>query len=145
MEFFQKIDSFYQLLAASALGGLAVKLLDVVWDNYVSEWFEKRKLSSSDKRAMADAIIKLCAEGNASEYKKLPEDEKSIYVLINQLESLGSPVSGKLAEFHSLWITVHTLVEFADISEGRDFLNDMIKETDKQRKLLLRAVGKWKK
>ena len=97
------------------------------------------------KRKLANEILDLCAEAQEGDYKKLPENERKIHQLLNYLESIESHVFKLLVRFYNNWITATTVADKIDSKEEKEFLDELLNDTEKSRKQLVKAVGKWKK
>ncbi|HSA84361.1 MAG TPA: hypothetical protein VLF20_05775 [Patescibacteria group bacterium] len=130
---------------ASALGAFAANLLFKFFGNTIDSLFEKWRFVNADKRKLADEILDICAEAQAGNYQKLPENERKIYQLLTYLESIESNVQELLLHFYNNWITLTTIIEKTDSKDAHDMRKILYNETEKSRKKLVRAVGKWKK
>lgn len=133
------------VIAGSALGSFAANLLFKFFGNSIDSLFERWRFASADMRKLADEILDLCAEAQAVKYRKLPDDEKKIHKLLNYLESIESNVLDLLVGFYNNWVTTAIVLERAESKDEQAFAQQLIDDTEKRRKELVRAVGKWKK
>jgi hypothetical protein len=133
------------VVAGSAVGTFVANLLFKFFGNSIDSLFERWRFASADKRQLADKILDLCAEGQASTYSKLPEDDKKIHQLLNYLESIESNVFDVLLRFYNNWVTASIVLERAETKDEMAFAQQLVQDTEKRRKELVKAVGKWKK
>ncbi len=133
------------VVAGSAVGTFAANLLFKFFGNSIDALFERWRFANSDKRKLANKILDLCAEGQASKYRKLPEDDRKVHQLLNYLESIESNVLDLLVRFYNNWVTTAIASERAETKDERLFAQQISEDTDKRRKELVKAVGKWKK
>ncbi len=133
------------VVAGSAIGTFVANLLFKFFGNSIDALFERWRFANADKRKLANKILDLCAEAQASKYTKLPEDDKKIHQLLNYLESIESNVFELLIRFYNNWVTTAIATERAETDDEQSFADQLSEDTEKRRKELVRAVGKWKK
>jgi hypothetical protein len=129
---------------SSVLGTGFVTLIFKIFEKGIDAKLQEWGIVKADKRKIADSILSICAEGEEVRYKKAPENERAIYLILNQLESSQSPVLSYFVQFYNDWITTQTISEKAESNEAQEFTSEMMKETEISRKELVKAVGKWK-
>jgi len=95
--------NFLQLFIASVLGGVVVKALDAVGENWVGEWFEKRKASRLTKQQWADEIIKIFTEGASRGWNVTPRNQEHILWVSNQIEGIDKEVASELRQCMGYW------------------------------------------
>lgn len=133
------------IIAGSAVGSFIANLLFKFFGNTIDALFEKWRFASADKRKLADDILNICAEGQQSKFTKLPEDDRKIHQILNYLESIESNVLDIFIRYYNNWITTAITMERADTDEESQFALQLQQDTEKRRRQLVRAVGKWKK
>lgn len=130
---------------ASALGTGLVTLLYKIFEDAIDLKLHQWGLISEDKRKIADEVIAICAEAQEKRYKEAPEDERQIHIILNQLESMQTDILVYFVDFYNNWITTYTVQTRAETKEAREFVLEMMRETEKSRKELIKAIGIWKK
>ncbi|HYK08031.1 MAG TPA: hypothetical protein VEW42_00855 [Candidatus Eisenbacteria bacterium] len=131
---------------ASAIGTGLITLIYKIFEKVIDAKLQQWGLLREDKRKIADDIIAICADGQEKEYRQAPENEKKIYVILNQLESMESSILSEFVHFYNLWITTYTVsANGSDTKDTREFIRELIKDTEKNRKALIKSVGIWKK
>jgi polyhydroxyalkanoate synthesis regulator phasin len=131
---------------ASAIGTGLVTLIYKIFEKVIDAKLQEWGLLREDKRKIADDIIAICADGQEKQYRQAPDNEKKIYVILNQLESMGSSILAEFVHFYNLWITTYTVsANGLESKETKEFIKELIKDTEKSRKILIKAVGIWKK
>jgi len=131
---------------ASAIGTGLVTLIYKIFEKVIDAKLQEWGLLREDKRKIADDIIAICADGQEKQYRQAPDNEKKIYVILNQLESMESSILSEFVHFYNLWITTYTVsANGLESKETKEFIKELIKDTEKSRKILIKAVGIWKK
>lgn len=138
-----------QLLAlivaiAAAFGTGLASFVYNVFEDVIKEKLHEWGLIKEDRRRLIQEIITICAEGQEKGYLQLPESERKIHILFNQLESMDSPVLPSFIHFYNNWITTTTVSERADSPKEKEFAKEMAKEADNSRKQLLKALKLWR-
>jgi hypothetical protein len=133
------------VVAGSAIGTFVSSLLFKFFENSIDSVFERWRFASADKRKLADEILEICAEGQVAKYRALPQDDLKIHRLLNTLESIESNVLDLFVHFYNNWVTTAIVYDRAETKDEQDFAQQLQQDTEKRRKDLVRAVGKWKK
>ncbi|MBA3723992.1 MAG: hypothetical protein H0W89_03825 [Candidatus Levybacteria bacterium] len=133
------------VIAGSAIGSFIANLLFKFFGNSIDALFERWRFANADMRKLANEILDLCAEAQSTKYRKLPDDEKKIHKLLNYLESIESNVLELLVGFYNNWVTTVIVLERAESKDEQTFAQQLVEDTEKRRKELVKAVGKWKK
>ena len=98
-EIIQIISRYFE---AFVFGGIVTLLIT----NFVKEYFENRKYHKDEKRKWANEIIAIVNEGNSSNYKARPADNRHINFVATQLEAYSSKVSSDLRTYLLLWLRI---------------------------------------
>lgn len=130
---------------ASAFGTGFVTFFYSVFEDVIKAKLAEWGIYNENKRKLTDDIITICAEAQEKKYQKLPDDERRIYIILNQLETIQSPVLDDVTDFYNLWITTATVADYSDSKEHQEFVTEMIKATEKSRKKLIKSLASWKK
>jgi hypothetical protein len=133
------------VVTGSAVGSFLASLLFKFFSNSIDTLFERWRFASADKRKLADQILDICAEGQQSKFTKLPEDDRKIHQLLNYLESIESSILELLVRYYNNWVTTAIVTDRAETEDEEQFATQLQQDTEKYRRQLVRAVGKWKK
>ena len=138
-------DLGWIIAGASALGAFAANLLSKFFSKSLDSLFERWRFAHADKRKLADEILNICAEAQSDNYNKFPENERKIYQLLTYLESIESTTHELFNDFYTNWLSIASITQTADLKKAAPLLQELKTNTEKKRKKLVRAVGKWKK
>jgi hypothetical protein len=150
-----QVYSFLQWFLASALGAFLIKVLDVIWQNWIVEKFDRRKQLYTDKRLLADEVIKICTEASVGGFTIKPRSVERIYYIMTQVAILDPELAEAMEVMLSRWLIGQatmelqmenfTLVGAAESGENYITRNQWVKEADEKREFILNKIAKWKK
>lgn len=126
--------------AGSGIITIIFKIIEKLWDRHI----DHEKLIYTDKRQLADALIKICAEGDRKHFQKNAKDGQNIVYVANQI-AIFDEISGKdLLEYQILWDLAVTFFQRrapGDIEAYQGLTAEAIIKRDG----LLKLARKWKK
>ena len=126
----------------TAVGGLAV----FFFQQQIAEHFGNRQRKSTDKRSLADEVIKICTEASVCNYTAHPRDGEHIYYIMNQLAAIDTKATKYLEELHSSWIILSSMTRYANYftREDNEFIILQQRRAKEKSDALLKIVYKWK-
>lgn len=126
--------------AGSAFITIIFKIIEKLWDRHL----DHGRLIDTDKRQIADALIKICAEGDRKHFQKNAKDGQNIVYTANQIAIFDEQAGKDLREYQILWELAVTFIQRkapGDLEAYRELEAKAIVKRD----LLLELAGRWKK
>ncbi len=129
---------------ASAAGSGFFTLIYKIIEKLLEAILAHRSLITTDKRQIADEIIKICTEGDRKAFQKKANDGQHIIYIANQLSVFNQDAEKNLREYQLLWeLAAGTIQRKApgDIEFYRELETKARIKSDN----LLNLARKWKK
>lgn len=99
------VIELWQVFLASVAGSGLFQLLYKIIEKVVDEWLADKKQKKSNKRELADQVIKICSEASSSKYSTPPRDREHIKYVAYKLESIDQKLSDDLLWYLREWQT----------------------------------------
>lgn len=119
---------------------LIYKIIEKVLDNLITH----RKLISTDKRELADELIKICTEGDRKGFQKRANDGQHILYIANQLGIFDENTEKDLREYQLLWELAAGAIQ-RNAQGDLEFYRELETKARAKSDSLLKLARRWKK
>lgn len=126
--------------AGAGLFTLIYKIAEKIFDNYLAHG----SLVTSDKRQIADEIIKICSEGDRKAFQKNAKDGQNILYIARQVGVFNENAEKDLKEYQLLWELAAATIQRRK-SENLQFYRELAQRAREKRDVLLKLAKSWKK
>lgn len=141
---------FITIISGSAIGSGFILLFFKIVEKWFDEIFAHNRLAYTDRRALADEVIRLCSEAKHAEFNVKPRSYEHVMFIANKVRVEDEKVGKIMEEFATAWMLCGQLQSKQQIlgidEETIISVCGHIKETARiNYEELLRMIKKWKK
>ena len=102
----------------AAVGTLVVGLVKDWFGEFVGERFKIRWVHRTEKKELADQVVKICTEGEQCGWNIRPRSYEHMLFISNKLMGLNKGLAGKLQVYIGKWVLNAVMQEKMPASEG---------------------------
>jgi polyhydroxyalkanoate synthesis regulator phasin len=129
---------------ASAAGTGFVALIYKIGEKIVDAVIAHKKLTLTDKRQLADEVIKICTEGDSHAYQEAQGSDRHILYIANQLGVFDKQAENDLRLYQSLWALAYGIIQ-RNTPGDTEFYRELEEKARAVSDRLLLLAKKWKR
>lgn len=135
------------VISGSALGAFLFKVIE----KFIDEYLANRRISTTDKRALADEVVRLCAEAKKADFNTKPREYENVLYISHKVKLIDEKIGKLMEDLARTWMLCSQLqsgeedLGFADEKELLSVCHKLQEVAEQNCEKLITMVAKWKR